>query len=120
MRDYKKLEVWQKSHQLALKIYKKIIPLMPAEERFALTSQIRRSAYSTPMNIVEGCGKNTDKDFCSYLDNSLGSALEVEYTFLLIHDLEYVSSDKFATFNNDINEVKAMLIGFIKFLRAGK
>ena len=83
MRDYKKLDVWQKSHQLALNVYKDVIPLMPAEERFALTSQIRRSAYSIPMNIVEGCGKNTDKDFCHYLDNSLGSALEVEYTFLL-------------------------------------
>jgi four helix bundle protein len=120
MRDYKKLEVWQKAHRLTLKVYKEVIPSMPAEEKFALTSQIKRSAYSIPMNIVEGCGKNTDKDFCHYLDNSLGSALEVEYTFLLILDLGYVATDKFEIINNDINEVKAMLIGFIKFLRAGK
>lgn len=93
---------------------------MPVEERFALTSQVKRSAYSIPMNIVEGCGKNTDKDFCHYLDNSLGSALEVEYTFLLIFDLGYISLDKFENINSDINEVKAILIGFIKFLRAGK
>ncbi|WP_207428443.1 four helix bundle protein [Pedobacter sp. SYSU D00535] len=120
MRDYKKLEVWQKAHRLTLKIYKEVIPLMPAEEKSALASQLRRSVYSVPMNVVEGCGKNTDKDFCHYLDNSLGSALEVEYTLLPIKDLEYISFSKFEEVNSEINEVKAMLIGFIKFLRAEK
>jgi len=120
MQDYKKLDVWQKAHQLTLRIYKDVIPFMPIEERFALTSQIRRSVYSVPMNIVEGCGKNTDKDFCHYLDNSLGSALEVEYSFQLIFDLGYIAAEGFEAINKDINEVKAMLIGFIKFLRREK
>jgi len=53
---------------------------MSIEERFALTNQLRRSVYSIPLNIVEGCGKNSDKDFAHYLDNALGSAHEVEYT----------------------------------------
>lgn len=95
MRDYKKLEVWQKSHQLTLKIYKEALPLMPPEEKFTLTSQLKRSVYSVPMNIVEGCGKNTDKDFCHYLDNALGSALEVEYTLLLIADLNYIPAGQY-------------------------
>lgn len=120
MRDYKKLEVWQKSHQLTLKVYKEVLPLMPPEERLALSNQLKRSAYSVPMNIVEGCGKKTDKDFCHYLDNSLGSVLEVEYTVLLTLDLGYIPFDKYEVINKDINEVKAMLIGFIKFLRSEK
>jgi four helix bundle protein len=74
MRDYKKLDVWKKAHLLTKRIYKEVLPVMPLEERFALTDQLRRSTYSIPLNIVEGCGKNTDKDFARYLDNALGSA----------------------------------------------
>jgi four helix bundle protein len=120
MRDYKKLDVWKKSHLLTKQMYKIILPLMPDEERFALTSQLRRSTYSIPLNIVEGCGKNTDKDFAHYLDNALGSALEAEYTCFLIFDLDYISQDQYDSINLLVNEVKAMLISFIKFLRNEK
>lgn len=120
MRDYKKLDVWKKSHLLTKQMYRDILPLMPIEERFALTSQLRRSTYSIPLNIVEGCGKNTDKDFAHYLDNALGSALEAEYTCYLIYDLEYITQDKYELINSLINEVKAMLISFINFLRNEK
>jgi four helix bundle protein len=120
MRDYKKLGVWQKAHLLTKQIYKDILPWLPIEERFALSSQLRRSAYSVPLNIVEGCGKNTNKDFAHYLDNALGSAHEVEYTCFLIYDLGYVPQDKYDIINQEINEVKAMLISFIKFLRNDK
>lgn len=90
---------------------------MPMEERFALTSQLRRSTYSIPLNIVEGCGKNSDKDFAHYLDNALGSAHEVEYTCYLIYDIGYITVENYSEINNAINEIKAMLIAFIKFLR---
>jgi four helix bundle protein len=117
MRDYKKLDVWKKSHLLTKQIYTVILPLMPVEERYAFTNQLRRSTYSIPLNIVEGCGKNSDKDFTHYLDNALGSAHEVEYTCFLIFDLQYISKELYDNVNNAINEVKAMLIAFIKFLR---
>ena len=120
MRDYKKLDDWKKAHLLTMHVYKDILPLMPIAERYALTSQIRRSSYSIPLNIVEGCGRNTDKDFAHFLDNALGSALEAEYTLFLIYDLEYISKDDYEPINLAVNEVKAMLISFIKFLRDGK
>lgn len=120
MRDYKKIEVWKKAHLLTKHVYKNILPLMPEHESFALTSQIKRSSYSIPMNIVEGCGRNTDKDFAHFLDNALGSALEVEYTSYLIFDLEFINQEQYDTLNLMINEVKAMLIAFINFLRKGK
>jgi four helix bundle protein len=120
MRDYKKLDVWKKAHLLTKQVYRNILPIMPIEERFALTSQLRRSAYSIPLNIVEGCGRNTDKDFAHFLDNALGSALEVEYTCFLIYDLDYIEENIYNEINTAINEIKAMLIGFIKFLRDGK
>jgi four helix bundle protein len=120
MRDYKKLDVWKKAHVLTKHMYKNILPVMPIEERFALTSQLRRSAYSIPLNIVEGCGKNTNKDFAHYLDNALGSALEAEYTCYLIYDLDYINQDQYESVNTLVNEVKAMLISFINFLRNEK
>ena len=120
MRDYKKLDIWKKSHLLTKQVYKTILPIMPIEERFALTNQLRRSVYSIPLNIVEGCGKNTDKDFAHYLDNALGSAHEVEYTCLLIFELEYIAKEIYDSVFNSLNEVKAMLISFIKFLRDEK
>jgi four helix bundle protein len=120
MRDYKKLEVWKKSHLLTKQMYKTVLPIMPIEERFALTSQLRRSTYSIPLNIVEGCGKNTDKDFTHYLDNALGSTLEAEYTCYLIYDLDYINQDLYDSINASLNEVKAMLISFINYLRNEK
>ncbi|MDN3579805.1 four helix bundle protein [Mucilaginibacter flavus] len=118
MRDYKKLDIWKKSHLFTKQVYADILPIMPHEERFALTNQLRRSTYSIPLNIVEGCGKNTDKDFAHYLDNALGSAHEVEYTCYLIHDLGFISKEIYDNVHTAINEIKAMLIGFIKFLRS--
>lgn len=120
MRDYQKLDVWKKAHLFTLQVYKEVLPIMPVEEKFALTQQIRRATYSIPLNIVEGSGKHTDKNFVSYLDNALGSAKEVEYAFILIRDLNYISQDLYDTVNKSINEIKAMLIAFIKFLRGGE
>ena len=120
MRDYKKLDVWKKSHLLTMQMYKDVLPLLPVEERFALSNQLRRSTYSIPVNIEEGCGKNTNKDFVHYLDNALGSTHEAEYTCYLICDLGYINQEQYESINLLINEVKAMLISFIKFLRNEK
>ena len=102
---------------LTKRMYADILPIMPAGERYALTNQLRRSTYSIPLNIAEGCGKNSDKDFAHYLDNALGSAHEVEYTCFLIYDLGYIQNDTYNVINNAVNEVKAMLIPYIKFLK---
>jgi len=117
MRDYKKLDIWKKSHSLTKQVYNDVLPIMPVEERFALTNQLRRSTYSIPLNIVEGCGKNSDKDFAHYLDNALGSAHEVEYTCYLIYYLGFIKEELYNGINATVNEIKAMLIAFIKYLR---
>ena len=59
MRDFAKLEIWKRSHLLTLKIYR-ATKQFPKEELFGLTSQIRRSCFSIPTNIAEGCGRNTN------------------------------------------------------------
>jgi len=117
MRDYKKLEVWKKSHELNLFIYLNLLPKFPKSEQYDLHSQTKRAGYSIPLNIVEGSGRNTEKDFAHFLDQALGSAHELEYCCLMCKDLLYIDAELFQKTNQLINEVKAMLIGLIKVLR---
>ena len=119
MRDYKKYEVWSRSHELTLYIYKEIITQFPKTEQFGLASQIKRAAYSIPLNIVEGCGRNTDNDFVRFLDMALGSAHELEYCILLVYDLGFLNKEKYTEVNEKANEVKAKLIKLIKSIRKG-
>ncbi len=117
MRDYKKYDVWIKSHALVLVVYKEIAPKFPKSEQFELTSQMKTAAYSVPMNIVEGCGRNTDRDFAHFLDISFGSAQELEYCFLLAKDLAFIEEKEFAVVSEKVNEIKAKLIKLIKSIR---
>lgn len=117
MRDYKKLEVWSKAHQLYLYIKKDVVVKFPKEEKYELTSQLQRAALSVPLNITEGCGRYTNKDFAHFLDNALGSLNETDYCCFAASELNYMSMEEYDIVNKLINETRAMLIAFIKFLR---
>lgn len=117
MRDYKKYEVWQRAHLLTLFVYKDVLPLLPATEKYDLHSQLKRATYSIALNIAEGAGRNSDADFARFLDMALGSCHETEYAILLVKDLNYISEAVYSETNNKVNEVKAMLIGLLKKIR---
>lgn len=116
MKDFRQLQVWEKSHQLALSIYK-ATKEFPKEELYGLTSQIRRSSMSVPTNIAEGCGKYTDADFARYIQIAMGSASETEYQLLLSHDLGFLAKAKYEQLNADVEEVKRMLASLLRTLR---
>ena len=116
MQNYKDLKVWEKAHQFTLMVYE-TSKHFPKEELYGLTKQLRRSAYSIPANIAEGCGKNTKADFANFLNIALGSANESEYFILLTKDLAYINTEKFETLSKLINEIKAMLIALIAKVR---
>lgn len=120
MRDYKKLDVWKKSHELYMFIKKNIAIRFPKEEKYELTSQLQRAALSVPLNIVEGCGRVTDKDFAHFLDTALGSVNEVDYCAFAAFQLSYITEEEYNNVNKLVNETRAMLIGFLKFLRTEK
>lgn len=117
MRDFKKYDVWRLAHENVLFVYQVVLPKMPSSERYDLSSQIKRASYSIPLNIAEGAGRNTDKDFVSFLDNALGSAQEVEYCLLLIKDLGYIPLELFNEADQKINIIKSKLINLIKSIR---
>ena len=117
MKDFRQLKVWEKSHHLALAIYKET-KKFPKEEVYGLTSQIRRASISIPTNIAEGCGLNTDKGFARFLQIAMGSASETEYQLILAHDLEFLSQETYEKLHNDVTEIKRMLASLLKTLRA--
>lgn len=111
MRDFKKLQVWQKSHLLTLEIYK-TTSLFPKDELYGLVSQMRRSSSSIPTNIAEGCGRESNIDFNRFLTIAKGSASELEYQLLLAKDLNYIDSVVFLSLNEKINEIRKMIYGY--------
>ena len=117
MKDFRKLIVWEKAHHLTLKIYK-VTESFPREEMYALVSQIRRASVSIPTNTAEGCVRSSDADFSRFLYISLGSTSELEYLMLLSKDLEYINEELYNELAKDVNEIKKMLIGMIKKLKA--
>lgn len=116
MQDYKRLSVWQKAHELTLLIYQ-ITTVYPQEERYSLVQQMRRAASSIPMNIAEGCGRNTKADFANFLNISIGSTNEVDYQLLLSKDLHYISLDDYEITYLKIREIRAMLISLVTRIR---
>ena len=116
MRNYRDIQVWQRSHQLTLTIYK-MIESFPASEQYALTSQMKRAAYSVPMNIAEGCGKSSEADFVRFLEIASGSASELDYQLVLVRDLGYIDENQYEQFLNELIEIRKMLTTFIKQVR---
>ncbi|MBN1943147.1 MAG: four helix bundle protein [Phycisphaerae bacterium] len=112
MRNFRNLDVWQKSHGIALAAYK-VTANFPKEERYGLISQIRRCAASIPANIAEGCGRAGDGEFARFLQIAMGSASEFEYHILLAHDLTFLSPDTYNRLHENIVEVKRMLASLI-------
>ncbi len=117
MKDFRKLKVWERAHHMILKIYK-VTEKFPREELYGLISQIRRAGVSIPTNIAEGAIRSSDADFARFLYIALGSTSELEYLILLSQDLKYIKSELYNELNNEINEIKKMLIALIQKLKA--
>jgi len=104
-----------RSYQLCLEIYK-ITKGFPDEEKYGLTSQLRRAAVSVPSNISEGYGRKTTPEYIQFLYIAYGSVCEIETQILLSGDLGYISTGKLEMLNEGIKEVERMLKALIKSL----
>jgi len=116
MQDFRNLEVWRISHELTLAVYR-ATKSFPDDERYGLTSQLRRAATSIPANLAEGCGRGTDADFGRFVQNAMGSASEVEYESLLARDLDYLSVKSYSDLNDEVVRIKRMLASLLRKLR---
>ena len=106
--DYRQLKVWQKAMDLTVEIYA-LVKLLPKEETYALSDQMRRAVVSIPSNIAEGQGRNTDKEFIKFLSIARGSLWELETQIEICERLHYIDSDKKANLYCMTTEVSKML-----------
>lgn len=114
IRKYQQLIVWQKSMLLVSEIYR-LTQGFPDNEKFGLTSQLRRAAVSVPSNIAEGSGRGSDKDFCRFLYQARGSLTEIETQLLIAQQLGFCAIEK--NIDELTQQVFAMLNKLIQKLR---
>jgi four helix bundle protein len=116
MQDFHNLVVWQKAHAWVLHVYK-LTKQFPDDERFGLTSQLRRAAASIPANLAEACGRGGKLEFSRFVQIAMGSAAEAEYHVLLAKDLGYLKPEDYDAVGGAIVEVKRMLASLLKSAR---
>jgi len=93
MHKVENLKIWQKAIALAKAVYL-LVSELPSDEKFGLTSQIKRCAISIPSNIAEGAGRNSQKEFKHFLSIANGSSYELQTQLLLVIELNLINKDK--------------------------
>jgi four helix bundle protein len=108
MQRYTELKVWERSHLLVLEVYRRTEGF-PDQERFGLTSQLRRAAVSVPANIAEGSRRQGAQDYARFLNIAEGSLAETGYLVLLSRDLGYLEPDVAEKLSAEAEEISRML-----------
>lgn len=119
MKDFRDLQVWHKAHQLTLAVYR-LTATFPREERYGLTTQLRRSSSSIAANLAEGCGRNGDAELARFCSIAMGSASALEYHLLLAKDLKLLAAADHTALTDQTTEVKRMLTGLLQKLTADR
>jgi four helix bundle protein len=115
-RNFREYKVWQDSVTYATNIYK-ITDQMPWFEKKGICDQLRRAAVSISSNIAEGCAKPTDVDFARFLDQSLGSAYEVETQLIISFNVGYITAEQNKELIQELNLIQKQLTALIRSLR---
>ena len=90
--NFENIDIYHLANNFVLEIYR-LVKKFPKEELFGLISQIKRAVISIVLNIAEGSGKSTKKDFAKFMSQSIGSLLEVKACLILAEKLNYISQD---------------------------
>jgi len=117
MQDYRKLDVWEKAHELAVRVYHET--RQPSDRTFpGLVAQLRRAASSIPANIAEGCGRASQRELARFLQHAIASAQELQYHLLLAKDVEILHLASYARLDARTSQVRQMLSGLLRRVRA--
>lgn len=113
---FQDLIVWKKAMELTQETYR-LVKILPPEERYALSDQMRRAAVSIPSNIAEGQARNTKKEFIQFLHIAKGSNAELMTQFFICINLKYIQEEELQHALALCGEVERMLCGLIKNLK---
>jgi four helix bundle protein len=116
MRNFKKLLIWQKGFQIAVKTFR-FTSSFPKEEKFGLSSQLTRAAVSIPSNIAEGSSRTSSKDYNRFLEMSLGSSFEAETQLLIAEAINYGEKEQRNELLKEIDEEQKMIMSFMTKLQ---
>jgi four helix bundle protein len=115
MKKVEELDVFKLSHSLALEVFQ-LTKTLPGEEKFGLVSQMRRAAYSVPMNLMEGSHRLSSKEYRQFVGIARGSAGEMKYQLLLVKDLMYIPEESYSQLLPEYERVSQMLTKLAKSL----
>ncbi|HET7614214.1 MAG TPA: four helix bundle protein [Gemmatimonadaceae bacterium] len=110
MSNFRKLEVWRKSHALVLNVHSAAKKIR-GSDHVSLRSQLIRAAMSVPANIVEGVGQRSGAEFGRFIRIALNSANELEYHLVLARDVDVLEPNEFASLLSQTIQVRKMLHG---------
>ncbi len=110
--NFKKLQIWQESIALITEVYE-FTSTLPDYERFGLRTQMNRCSLSIASNISEGTSKRSDKHFIKYLEDSLGSAFELETQLIVCKNLNFINEKEFRSFEEKIQKLQSKISNFI-------
>jgi len=113
IRSYRDLEAWRLAVRLTKIVYR-VSAGFPADERYGLTSQVRRAAVSIASNIAEGWGRGTTSDYLRFLRIARGSMYEVETQLIIARELGFVDDEKYEYTEGAIDEAGRVLGGLIR------
>ena len=117
LKSYDELTVWQKAMDLVVEVYE-LVKLLPGEELYVLSAQMRRAAISIPSNIAEGQERSTTRDFIKYLHIAKGLKAELETQLLICVRLQYLTQPQIQVAQGLLAEIRKMLNAFIRSLSA--
>lgn len=115
MHKYRDLKVWQRAMAFTIAVYKETRH-WPDTEKFGLISQTRRAATSIPLNIAEGAGNESNKEFIRFLQFSLRSTYEVMTALEIAHGLTVVPTERLKPLLQEADQIAAMTVGLMKSL----
>lgn len=115
MSSFESLEAWKKGMELAKAVHV-ATRSWPSDEKFGLTSQIRRAGISIPSNTAEGYGRGSDPEFARFLSIAYGSCMEVEPQLMLAMDFGYLDAAKGKTMLELCRRTERIIKGLRKSL----
>jgi four helix bundle protein len=116
MQDFRKLRVWQHAHRLRLSVYA-CARQFPLDERFGMTSQVRRSAASIATNIAESCGYSGRRDSARFVQMAVGSCCETLDHLITAAALGYITKAQLSEFESQLESIRRMLVALIDRMR---
>ena len=115
MRNFKKLQIWQKGFEIAVESFR-VADSFPTSQKFSLGQQVTRAATSIPSNIAEGSSRRSEKDYCRFIEISLGSSFELETQLLIAKAVNFGDINRITNTLNKLDEEQKMLIAFARKL----